>query len=48
MYNQPFFIPRFSPYMMAQPMARGMMGAAPGLVRAGSLGLLVVLLKEQD
>ena len=38
MYNQPFFIPRFSPYMMAQPMARGMMGAAPGLVRAGSLG----------
>lgn len=38
MYNQPFFIPRFSPYMMAQPMARGMIGAAPGLVRAGSLG----------
>lgn len=38
MYNQPFFIPRFSPYMMAQPMARGMMGSAPGLVRVGSLG----------
>ena len=38
MYNQPFFMPGFSPYMMAQPMARGMMGAAPGLVRAGSLG----------
>lgn len=38
MYNQPFFIPRFSPYMMAQPMARGMIGASPGLVRAGSLG----------
>ena len=38
MYNQPFFMPGFSPYMMAQPMVRGMMGAAPGLVRAGSLG----------
>lgn len=38
MYNQPFFMPGFSPYMMAQPMTRGMMGAAPLLGRAGSLG----------